>query len=180
MRPGSSNDVEAHATPPPLVATASAQVKGSGSVRVSDIGVSGALAAMGILATALSWRMENPLEQPIGPGYVPALVSACLAVLALGQTVRAWRTPQDAMGEGKGEVAPDPRRTRTVMTAAALTGGAIWVWSIAGYLAAIILAVSGVMAIDRKVKPGRAVSFAVLLGVSLWLLFHVIFKIDLG
>lgn len=144
-----------------------------GGDRRWDVGVSGSLAALGFAAAALSWRMENPLQQAIGPGYVPAIVSVCLAVLALGQTASALLRRPGVAGL---ELSPSLRW----MAAAALLAGAVWVWSVGGYLAGIFSAVFGIMLIDRKVKLQGTLPFAVLLSGSLWVLFHIIFKIDLG
>jgi hypothetical protein len=149
--------------------------------RMRDTVVSAVLAALGCVAAAVSWRMGNPLRQTVGPGYVPAIVAVCLAVLAVEQTVSALRRPQvlpapDAKDDGGPESSPRP----LWLAAAALFAGSVWVWSVAGYLAGISSAVFGLMLIDGKVKVYWALLFAVLLTVSLWILFNVILKIDLG
>jgi hypothetical protein len=152
-----------------------------GGERKRDIAVSAVLAALGFAAAGVSLRMGNPLRQAIGPGYVPTIVAICLAVLALGQTVRALRGPSmfpatDTHPKG----GPDFRPSLLWTGAAALLAGSVWVWSVAGYMAGTVCAVVGVMLIDRKVKPRWALPFAMLLCGSLWVLFHVLFKIELG
>lgn len=150
--------------------------------RARRAGLSGALAAVGIIAGLISWRMENPLKQTVGPGYVPVVVSVCLTVLALWQTVAAYRAPiaaspraDDSFGSNRYEAFQ-----LSWPAAAALIGGAVWIWSVLGYVAGIVCAVLGVMLVDRKVKPFWAFAFALLLSLSLWVLFDRTLKIDLG
>jgi hypothetical protein len=126
--------------------------------------------------------MENPLHQAIGPGYVPALVSACLAIVGLTQTASSLRrrpAAQEAMTSRGPAKLQEASRPRWVL-AAILIGGALWLWTVGGYVAGILSAVFVMMLIDRKVQPWRAFWFSALVTASLWVLFDAILKVHLS
>ncbi len=163
-------------------------------------GFSLALGAVGTGAAIVSITMGNPLQHPIGPGYVPFGVSVCLAVLALREAAVALRGSGDG-GAPEGEAGPPAAASPSAGEAGASGGSglprqaagrlrwlqvAAWLalsigaWRAGGYLVGMTLGVLGSMRIDHRVRLRLGLPFAVLLAVCLWLLFEVGLKTDLG
>jgi hypothetical protein len=144
-----------------------------------DVALSAGLASTGLAAALFSWKMGNPLQQAMGPGFVPGLVSACLAMLALREVAGAARKARRTIA-AEPAVESTAGETRRFLLAAGLMAAALWVWNVAGYLAGMIAVVCSGMLVEAEVKPQHALPFAVALGVALWVVFGVVFKIELG
>ncbi len=56
-----------------------------------ELAVAVGLAAIGLLALVISVMMGNPLNQPIGPGYVPACLAILIMVLSAWNAIGCFR-----------------------------------------------------------------------------------------
>lgn len=150
--------------------------------------VSLGLSGIGVMAIILSATMSNPLQQPLGPGYVPLCVSVSMAALCLRESflalreLRSKRPSRDVAGETDGE-----KNSMKLMwlnsrwlIATALIAVSLLVWSVGGYLLGMMVGVFGLTSVDRKIKPFAGLPFAALLALALWFLFKVVLKTDLG
>jgi hypothetical protein len=138
----------------------------------------------GVVMFAFSVTMENPIGQPIGPGYVPTLVALWLTVAAGWATVSDVRRmrrerllsvkpaePEDDESKG-GEL-------RVFLCAAASVIGA-FVWDWAGYTVGLSLAVLAMILIDRKMSPKWGVLYTAAVTLCLWLIFVVALQVNMG
>jgi hypothetical protein len=150
------------------------------------VGVGFFFTAAGLVFFWLSSTMENPIGQPIGPGYVPALIALCMAVAAATMMVADFRKmrrgkkkeagtdlkPADADRKVGGEL--------RVLVGTALAFATVFVWSYAGYIVGMSLAVFAIVLLDRKIEFKWGLLYSVSVTLVMWLIFFVALQVELG
>jgi hypothetical protein len=115
------------------------------------------LCGIGVIGILLSVSMENPLQQPIGPGYVPLCVSMVLTALGVIESVRGLKglkahdsAPAVAPEAGitKSSVKPF-RQTFGWLLAALLIGGSLLIWSLGGFFLGMTACIIAVTSVDN-------------------------------
>ena len=97
--------------------------------------------ALGLFVFLLSMLMENPIGQPIGPGYVPSLVALLMAIAAawcLVQDIQVLRRGKKAAaGTDLKPAAADQTKwgeLRVLVLVGLAYGVSVFVWESVGYI----------------------------------------------
>ncbi len=139
---------------------------------------------LGLLMFALSITMENPIGQPIGPGYVPTLVAVWLTVSAGWATVSDIRRRRRERLGGLTPEQPDDDEAKggeirvLLCTVTSVICAFIWDW--AGYTVGLSLAVFAMVLIDRKMPIKWGVLYTSAVTLTLWLIFVVALQVNMG
>jgi hypothetical protein len=143
------------------------------------------LALVGLLMLAVSVTMPNPLDQTMGPGYVPAIMGACTLILSSWEAlagIREWRGSSASNPKMQGvhvRLAALLKEESNWLTLTALLVVSLLLWSTLGSLVGMIAASFSLIWVDRALGLKKGILFAVILSFSLWFLFEQILKVSL-
>lgn len=143
------------------------------------------LAVIGLAALVIASGMGNPVNQPIGPGLVPMVLSVVIVAGSLVDLALIWRRPASAghsEAETSGGEHPGADRNSErpwVLCGLALVVG-VFAWRLAGYLPGLAVCVAAVVFADGEMKPIPGVVFSVVLVAALWFLFDMVLGVSLG
>ncbi|HEY3314228.1 MAG TPA: tripartite tricarboxylate transporter TctB family protein [Bacillota bacterium] len=150
------------------------------------------MAVFSLLLLAASMSIGNPLDQPLGPGLVPEILSLCILA---GAAWEAWVSLRRLRRSGRASSCSAPPTTvppaslvpgnlfrgeRRWLAAALLLLLGVEVWHLAGYFVGMLICVAMLFWMDRQTRPVPAVLFSVGLVGLMWFLFDQLLHVSLS
>ncbi len=125
---------------------------------------------VGLFGIAMSLKMGNPLNQSVGPSVFPILLSGIIALCAMFEIYMVFLRPK-AKGS-KTEISLQTIKELALM--AAILFVSVVVWSLVGYVPAIICASLSVIMYDYKNRMMWGLFYAVGVALVMWGFFFKI------
>lgn len=155
------------------------------------------LVVFSLLTLAASLAIGNPLDQPLGPGLVPEILSLCILI---GSAWESWISVNRLLQSRRaaavsGQTTPSPstsapsnppafdvlfRGERRWLASAILLLLGVEVWHLAGYFIGSLCCVAALIWMDRRTRLIPAVVFTVVLVASMWFLFEKLLRVSLS
>lgn len=149
-------------------------------------GVALALALVGFAVLSVALNTPNPLAQPVGPGYVPALLGGCMLILSAWDALLAIRE----LRSDSASVAPmQGVRTRLAafwneesnwLTLTVLLAMSLFLWGNLGSFVGLTAASFSLIWVDRALGLKKGILYAVIVSSSMWFLFEKILRVSIG
>jgi hypothetical protein len=144
------------------------------------------VALIGLILLLVSLAMPNPLGQPVGPGYVPALLGACTLIFSSWDTflaIREWRRRSASSASTEGvrvRLAAFWNAESNWLKLTVLLAFSIYVWGLLGSFAGMAVASFSLIWVDGALGLKKGAIYAVTLSLSMWFLFEKVFGSSLG
>lgn len=149
-------------------------------------GVALVLALVGFAVLTIALNTPNPLAQPVGPGYVPALLGGCMLILSAWDAllaIREWRGQSASSASMHGvriRLAAFWNEESNWLTLALLLAVSLLLWGTLGSFVGLVAAAYSVILTDGALSFKKGVLYAVIVSCSMWFLFEKILGVSIG